>query len=66
MERETARVLHERRTRDAATGIFDDWFYAVQGIELAAGASNLALMSLNLRDGLRLRSGGRIARPAAA
>jgi hypothetical protein len=50
----------------AATGIFDDWFYAVQGIELAAGASNLALMSLNLRDGLRLRSGGRIARPAAA
>ncbi len=34
-------------------------FYAVQAIELVAGAVNLALMGLNLRDGLRLS--GRLA-----
>jgi hypothetical protein len=31
-------------------------FYVLQAVELAAGAINLALMALNLRDGLRLRS----------
>jgi len=49
----------------AATGTFDGWFYAVQAIELVAGATNLTLMSLNLRDGLRLRSGNRLVGAAA-
>jgi hypothetical protein len=39
----------------AAAGLFDSTFYLVQGVELAAGAFNLVLMGLNLRDGLRLR-----------
>jgi hypothetical protein len=38
----------------AAAGEFDDVFYAVQAVELLAGAINIVLMSLNLRDGLRL------------
>ena len=38
----------------ASAGAFDGRFYAVQALELAAGALNLLLMSLNLRDGLRL------------
>lgn len=38
----------------AAAGNFDNWFYLVQGLELLAGAVNLALMGLNIRDGLRL------------
>lgn len=40
--------------RWAAAGSFDTAFYAVQAIELAAGAVNLALMGLNARDGLRM------------
>jgi hypothetical protein len=42
----------------AAAGDFDAWFYGVQALELAAGATNIALMALNVRDGLRL--GGRL------
>jgi len=38
----------------ASAGVFDVWFYAVQALELAAGAVNLMLMGLNIRDGLRL------------
>ncbi len=38
----------------ASRGDFGGAFYAVQAIELVAGAVNLALMSLNARDGLRL------------
>ena len=38
----------------AGTGTFDAVFYAVQAIELIAGALNLVLMGLNIRDGLRL------------
>ena len=38
----------------ANAGAFDSTFYAVQGIELIAGAINLTLMGLNIRDGLRL------------
>ena len=38
----------------AASGLFDGRFYMVQGIELIAGAVNLTLMGLNMRDGLRL------------
>jgi hypothetical protein len=30
------------------------YFYAVQGVELVAGTINITLMSLNVRDGLRL------------
>jgi hypothetical protein len=38
----------------ASRGEFGNLFYGVQAIELAAGAVNLTLMSLNIRDGLRL------------
>ncbi|WP_420224402.1 hypothetical protein [Pigmentiphaga litoralis] len=39
----------------ANSGQFGTDFYAVQTIELVAGAANIVLMSLNVRDGLRLR-----------
>ncbi len=42
--------LHAR----AAAGGFGGTFAVVQGIELLAGAVNLALMGLNMRDGLAL------------
>ena len=32
---------------------FDTTFYAVQALELTAGAANIALLGLNFRDGLR-------------
>ena len=51
--------------RWAAAGSFDASFYAVQAIELLAGATNLTLMGMNLRDGLRLAGKLRVARPAA-
>lgn len=38
----------------ASSGSFDSWFYIVQAIELIAGASNLRLMMLNIREGLRM------------
>ena len=38
----------------AGAGEFDTWFYAMQALELIAGATNIVLMSLNARDGLRL------------
>ncbi|MBE7473567.1 MAG: hypothetical protein DPW09_18215 [Anaerolineae bacterium] len=38
----------------AAAGSFDLTFYLLQGVELAAGAVNIGLMGLNIRDGLRL------------
>ncbi|MDN5852596.1 MAG: hypothetical protein L0K86_07085 [Actinomycetia bacterium] len=38
----------------ADRGLFDRSFWTVQTIELVAGAANVALMSANLRDGLRL------------
>ena len=40
--------------RWAAAGSFDTAFFVVQAIELVAGATNLALMGLNARDGLRM------------
>ncbi len=40
--------------RWAAAGSFDVSFYGVQAIELIAGATNLTLMGLNARDGLRM------------
>ena len=36
----------------ASLGSFDTTFYFVQGIEILAGAINLVLMGLNMRDGL--------------
>ncbi|MGD0635078.1 MAG: hypothetical protein ABSA13_12515 [Beijerinckiaceae bacterium] len=38
----------------ASRGEFGPLFYGIQAIELVAGAINLTLMSLNIRDGLRL------------
>ncbi|MBO8087313.1 MAG: hypothetical protein J7D61_14845 [Marichromatium sp.] len=38
----------------AAAGELDGVFYAVQGLELVAGAVNATLLGLSLRDGLRL------------
>ncbi|PLX37275.1 MAG: hypothetical protein C0606_12350 [Hyphomicrobiales bacterium] len=40
----------------AGEGNFDAAFYGVQALELAAGAANLVLLGLNMRDGLRLRA----------
>lgn len=34
---------------------FDTVFYTVQAIELVAGAANITLLGLNMRDGLRMR-----------
>jgi len=38
----------------ASAGNFATSFYLVQGIELFAGAINLSLMGLNIRDGLKM------------
>lgn len=38
----------------SAAGEFDSMFYAVQVLELTAGAANLTMMGLNIRDGLRM------------
>ena len=43
----------------AEAGEFTWRFYGVQGIELLAGAGNIVLLSLNLRDGLRLKKLGK-------
>lgn len=39
----------------AQAGAFDSPFYIVQAAELLAGATNVTLLSLNMRDGLALR-----------
>ena len=38
----------------ASAGNFDSWFYGIQTLELIAGALNLSLMGLNIRDGLKM------------
>ncbi|MCL4748185.1 MAG: hypothetical protein KJZ83_22650 [Burkholderiaceae bacterium] len=38
----------------ANAGRFDSTFYVLQGVELVAGAINITLLVLNMRDGLRL------------
>lgn len=38
----------------AQAGAFDTAFYTVQAVELTVGAVNIALLGLNMRDGLRL------------
>ncbi|MEW6645964.1 MAG: hypothetical protein AB1450_02030 [Pseudomonadota bacterium] len=40
--------------RWAAAGDMDGMFYVVQAAELLAGAANLTLIALNIRDGVRL------------
>nr|WP_319385959.1 hypothetical protein [uncultured Roseibium sp.] len=40
--------------RKAAADEFDSTFYFLQGVELIAGAANLTMMGLNIRDGLNL------------
>lgn len=52
--------------RWAAAGNFGTGFYLLQAVELFAGAINLTLMGLNLRDGLRMAGRLRAGRPAAA
>ncbi len=38
----------------AQAGSFDTWFYTVQALEVIAGATNITLLSLNMRDGLAM------------
>lgn len=38
----------------ASAGVFDAWFFGVQTLELIAGAINLSLIGLNIRDGLKM------------
>lgn len=44
----------------AQAGEFDMRFYAAQALELVAGATNITLLGLNMRDGLTLK--GRLRR----
>lgn len=44
----------------AKAGEFDSTFYSAQALELIAGAVNITLLCLNMRDGLRMK--GRIRR----
>ncbi len=39
----------------ASAGSFDSSFYLLQALELVAGATNLTLMFLNIRDGRRIK-----------
>ena len=39
----------------AQAGEFDMRFYAAQALELVAGATNITLLSLNMRDGLKMK-----------
>ena len=48
----------------ASAGTFGTMFYLVQGVELLAGAVNLSLMGLNIRDGLKLS--GRLRAPGSS
>jgi hypothetical protein len=49
--------------RWAAAGSLGTAFYAIQALELAAGATNLVLMGINMRDGLRMSGRLRVALP---
>ena len=52
----------------ARAGVFDTTFYAVQAVELIAGAVNITLLGLGMRDGMRLTQWRRrsFLRPAAS
>jgi len=58
-------VLHGRLflASKARAGEFDTTFYVVQAFELAAGAANITLLGLNIRDGLKIK--GRLSRRLA-
>ncbi len=43
-----------RRASKARNAEFDAAFYSVQAVELIAGAANITLLALNMRDGLRM------------
>lgn len=47
----------------ARNGEFDGVFHAAQGLELLAGATNISLLGLNMRDGLKMK--GRLRRASA-
>ena len=47
----------------AKAGEFDTLFYTVQALELAAGAVNITLLGLSMRDGLKMK--GRLRRRSA-
>jgi hypothetical protein len=47
----------------ARAGEFDTGFYVAQALELAAGGTNIALLGLNMRDGLKMK--GRLRRKPA-
>jgi hypothetical protein len=49
--------------RKAKSGEFDTVFYTVQALELVAGATNITLLALNMRDGLKMK--GRLRRHPA-
>ncbi|MCP5085251.1 MAG: hypothetical protein GY952_00355 [Rhodobacteraceae bacterium] len=38
----------------AQAGMFDGWFYTIQALEVLAGATNITLLSQNMRDGLAM------------
>ncbi|SHI66611.1 hypothetical protein SAMN05444000_102195 [Shimia gijangensis] len=40
----------------AQAGHFDVIFYSLQGLELIAGATNITLLSLNMKDGIAFRA----------
>jgi hypothetical protein len=48
----------------ARGGQLDAVFMLVQAIEVAAGAANIALLSLNMRDGIILGRAARVGRAA--
>lgn len=48
----------------ANAGRFDAMFYALQGLELLAGAANFSLLVMNMRDGLKLSGAPRPKQPA--
>lgn len=52
----------------ARTGEFDAIFYVVQAVELIAGAANITLLGLQMRDGMKLTRWrrGSFLRPAAS
>jgi hypothetical protein len=48
----------------ANAGRFDGFFYALQAVELLAGAVNFSLLAMNMRDGLKLNGRLTPKRPA--
>lgn len=50
----------------AGAGEYDLAFYTVQAVELLAGAANVTLLGLNLRDGLAMTAGRRKRRATAS